>query len=132
MSDAAARIKQELEGLNFSPEIEAHDASYPSVIIFDYKVKNGRYKGQCFKLGVSCQNNEMYPEYPPHFIHLSPAIEQPQDGGGIHCSYSVLDKNGKDHQWATYSRPPGPFWDSLATKSMKAYLEHITRFWNNI
>lgn len=130
MSDAARRIKQELEGLGYSPEIEIH-SQYSSVVIIDYEVKNGRFKGKVFKLGISCQGAEAYPEYPPHFIHLAPPIKQPQDGG-LHGSYSAPDRNGNDRQWVALSRPPGPFWDNLLTKSMRAYLEHITRFWSNV
>lgn len=130
MSDVAVRIKQELEGLGYSPEIETH-SEYSSVVVIDYEVKNGRFKSKTFRFGISCQGAEAYPEYPPHFIHLSPPIEQPQDGG-IHSSYSVTNKNDNACQWVALSRPPGPFWDDLPTKSMRAYLEHIARFWSNV
>ena len=69
MSDVAGRIKQELEGLGYSPEIEIH-SQYSSVVIIDYEVKNGRFKGKIFKLGISCQGAEAYPEHPPQLYSL--------------------------------------------------------------
>lgn len=132
MTDAVERIKQELEHSGYTPTIDAHGEAYPQVIVIQYEVKNGRLRDKKFDLGISMSGAEGYPEYPPHFIHLSPPVSDPQDGGGVYSTYSTTDQNGNPQQWSVFSRPPGPFWDELPTKGMKSYMEHILRFWGNI
>ena len=97
------------------------------VVSFPYIVETGSYKGQQVTLGISMQGSESYPEYPPHWIHISPSID---DGkGGAVVKYS--DANGRE--WVALSRPPGEIWDQLLTKHMRAYLdEHLRRFWNGV
>lgn len=131
MSDAITRIKQELESMGYAPVIENHGANHPNVIVVGYQVQNGRFRGQEYRLGISMQGAEMWPEYPPHFIHLSPAIDAPNDGG-VYGVYSAIGADGVERKWSALSRPPGPFWDNLPTKSMLGYMEHIRRFWANI
>ena len=127
MTDASARIKCELESMGYSPEVESHSPSYPEVVVIEYEVKNGRFRGETRSLGISMSGSEMWPEYPPHFIHLSPPPEPPPRDGAVYGVYPV-----ENRQWIVLSRPPGAFWDSMPTKSMRGYMEHITRFWENI
>ena len=97
------------------------------VVSFLYTVETGSYEGKHFALGISMQGNEPYPEYPPHWIHLRPPIDDGK-GGGV-AKYS--DANGRE--WVALSRPPGDIWDQLPTKHMHAYInEHLRRFWNGI
>ena len=67
-----------------------------------------------------------YPEYPPHWIHVSPPVS---DGQKVHYEYETAD----DRKWSAMSRPPQDIWDRLPVKDMKNYLnEHIRRFWNAV
>ena len=125
MYDNIDQVKRELESLGY----ETHLSSSPQgeVVSFSYIVESGSYKGKQITLGISMQGSEPYPEYPPHWIHLTPPIN---DGkGGAVVRYS--DANGRE--WTALSRPPGEIWDQLLTKHMHAYLnEHMRRFWNGI
>ena len=125
MFDNIHRIKGELESLGY--ETSLSDSLQGEVISFLYTVKTGSYKGKQFTLGISMQGSETYPEYPPHWIHLSPPID---DGkGGAVEKYD----DANEREWVAMSRPPGDMWDQLPTKHMSAYLnEHIRRFWNGI
>ena len=114
-----------MESLGY--ETSLSDSLQGEVISFLYTVKTGSYKGKQFTLGISMQGSETYPEYPPHWIHLSPPID---DGkGGAVEKYD----DANEREWVAMSRPPGDMWDQLPTKHMSAYLnEHIRRFWNGI
>ena len=134
MTDAAERIKQGLENMGYAPVIENHGA-YPSVVVIEYKVRNGRFRGNDVRFGISMDAGVAWPEYPPHFVHVSPVhpdIRSPRDGGGVHGEYPVTGTDGKEHFWIAFSRPPGPFWDALPAKGITGYMEHVTRFWENI
>ena len=125
MSDNIDRIKDELESLGY--ETCLSDSPQGKVVSFPYTVQTGSYKGKQVRLGISMQGSEPYPEYPPHWIHLTPPID---DGrGGSVGKYS--DPNGRE--WFAMSRPPGAIWDRLPTKHMMGYLnEHLRRFWKDI
>ena len=124
MSDNINQIKKELESLGY--ETGLFNSQYGEVITFPYIVETGSHKGKRFMLGISMQGSESYPEYPPHWIHISPAID---DGKGGVQQYS--DGNGRE--WSALSRPPGEIWDQLLTKHMRVYIsEHLRRFWNDI
>ena len=124
MSDNINEIKRELESLGYKTGL--FNSQYGEVITFPYIVETGSYKGKQVMLGISMQGSEPYPEYPPHWIHISPAID---DGKGGVQQYS--DGNGRE--WVAMSRPPQDIWDQLPAKHMRIYLsEHIRRFWNGI
>ena len=125
MSDNIDRIKKELESLDYKTCLS--DSPQGTVVSFPYTVEAGRHKDERVTLGISMQGQEQYPEYPPHWIHVSPPID---DGkGGVVEKYS--DERGQE--WVAMSRPPGEVWDQLPTKHMLGYLnEHLRRFWNNI
>ena len=97
-----------------------------TVVYFDYVIETGSYRGTLVKVGVSFQE-EGYPEYPPHWIHVSPPIS---DGrGGTDIPYT--DSKGQD--WIAMSRPPGEMWDNLPTKHMYAFInEHLRRIWKDV
>lgn len=125
MSDNIAHIQAELESLGY--ETFLFDSKQGKVVAFRYRVEVGSHKDKSVTLGISMHGSGAYPEYPPHWIHIHPPVD---DGkGGTVISYN----DDKGQQWIAMSRPPGQLWDELPTKHMAAYLsEHIRRFWNNI
>ena len=77
-------------------------------------------------VGVSFQE-EGYPEYPPHWIHVSPPLDD-QKGGVVE---NHTDSQGR--MWLAMSRPPGDLWDRLPTKHMSSFIsEHLRRIWKDI
>jgi len=125
MFDNIGRIKRELESLGY--ETDLSDSPHGEVVTFPYIVETGSHKGKQVTLGISMQGSEPYPEHPPHWIHVSPPVDDGEAGTVIKYS----DANGRE--WAALSRPLGEFWDQLPTKHMMSYLnEHLRRFWNGI
>lgn len=124
MSASAERVQTELQSLGY--ETWTFESTKGIVVAFNYEIEAGSYKGKTTKVGVSFQE-EGYPEYPPHWVHVSPPLS---DGrGGVAEEYT--DSNGK--RWLAMSRPPGDKWDSLPTKHMLPYLnEHLRRIWADI
>lgn len=125
MSNSIEQIKGELEALGY--ETSMFDSPQGKAVCFRYEVETGSKKGKVFEVGISFQGDEQYPEYPPHWIHLSPPID---DGkGGAVERYS--DAEGQE--WVALSRAPGERWDQLRTKHMWAYLnDHLRGFWKDI
>ena len=123
MADNVERINSELEALGLSTELT--DSPKGRVVSFDYEVNVGSYRGTTVRVGLSMQGKEPYPEYPPHWIHVSPPID---DGrGGVIEQYT--DNRGE--RWAVLSRPPGRLWDRLLTKHINGYItDHLRQFWN--
>ncbi len=124
MSSDTSPIELELEELGYTPTL--HNWKHGVVVEFDYTVEAGTRTGQVFRLGMSFQE-QGYPEYPPHWIHVSPPID---DGlGGVVERYQTPD----GREWIALSRPPSDVWDNLPVKNMKNYLdEHIRRFWSRL
>ena len=124
MSNSVDRVQRELESLDYSTTI--FQSQVGTVISFDYKIETGSHKDTQVRIGVSFQE-EGYPEYPPHWIHVTPPI---YDGrGGATQNYN--DAQGR--AWLAMSRPPGDLWDRLPTKHMYAYItEHLRRIWKDI
>ena len=120
---AIERIRSELEALGYQTDI--HTWPQGSVVDFDYVVASGSHKGCRFRVGISMQEN-IYPEYPPHWIHISPPI----DAGRQIVGKTYQTEDGR--KWVALSCPPEDFWDEVATKNMSAYLAHLQRFWNNL
>lgn len=126
MSDDINRIKAELEALGY--ETSCFDGPYGKVVSFDYTIETGFHKGQQVAVGVSFQETG-YPDYPPHWIHVKPPID---DGkGGSTLIYP--DASGDGQKWLAMSRPPGDIWDQLPTKHMGTYIsEHLRRIWKDV
>ena len=77
-------------------------------------------------VGLSFQE-EGYPEYPPHWIHVTPPL---RDGRGS-TEEPYTDQQGR--AWLAMSRPPGEVWDRLPTKHMTAFMnEHLRKIWKDI
>ena len=119
------RIRAELEALGYATTV--HSCHRGAVIDFDYVVESGQYKGCTFRLGIGTGDTPdgAYPEFPPHWLHLHPPIENV--GGGAIEPYD--DDRGR--KWIALSRPPDGLWDNLPTKGMELYIkEHVRRFWH--
>ena len=123
MSQSVDRVRAELESLG-RKTIE-FDSPHGRVVAFDYEIQAGSHKGEPVWVGVSFQE-EGYPEYPPHWVHVTPPIND--EKGGSVGSYSA---EGSD--WFAMSRPPGDLWDRLRTKHMGAYIsDHLSRIWSDV
>jgi hypothetical protein len=123
MSDSAKRVQGELESLGY--EAQTFTSGMGVVVAFNYIIETGSHKGRPVWVGVSFQEEE-YPEYPPHWVHVSPPI--PDGRGG---SVQTYEMDGC--QWLAMSRPPGRFWDQLRTKHMISYInEHLRKIWKDV
>ncbi len=119
------KITAELRGLGI--ETSSFNSPKGDVVAFPYRIDIGTREGQEILIGLSMQGNELYPEYPPHWIHIFPSVDDRR--GGVVEFYT--DDNGR--QWSVLSRPPGALWDKLPTKHMSHFLsDHIRRFWDGI
>lgn len=129
MPPSHQRIRDELAALGYSVTLADGEVSGErhAIAVFDYHVRNGRFGGEKYKIGISTQGEALgYPELPPHWIFISPPITDTRDGP----NHGLNSFDG--HTWVALSRPPGPFWDTLPRKHMKAYMEHVARVWKHI
>lgn len=123
---AVERVKAELRKLGYRPEIVSFSNFAAKTVVIKYLVTVGQYKGQRLSIGFSFQE-EGYPEYPPHFIHVK-NLQEPRLP-----QHSRHDHDGDS--WAVFSVPPNDFWDDLASadKNMKTYINrHLVRFWDQV
>ena len=119
-------IKTQLEQLNYKPKIKSSQFNNKDVLVFNYDVVSGQHKDKTFKIGISMQE-EGYPEYPPHFIHI---YNIQNTNLTIHNQYT---ENGGT--WKVFSVPPSDIWDKLRVeeKNMKTFLHtHLVRIWDQI
>ena len=124
MSNSTDRIRAELESLGY--ETLVFMSPQGLVVSFRYEIEAGSHRGESVSVGVSFQE-EGYPDYPPHWIHVSPALND-QRGGSVQ-SYA----DGEGRQWLAMSRPPGELWDRLPTKHMASFIsEHLRRIWKDV
>lgn len=124
MPDDIERMQRQLESLGYSTAVR--NSPQGKVVEFDYRVENGKCRGKRFRIGISMQETG-FPEYPPHWIHVSPPVN---DGlGGSVQQYK--DEDGRE--WTALSRPPGELWEQLPTKDMERYIDHhMRRFWSRL
>ena len=121
MNEGLKQVKRELEECGLSPYVV--DGVADEIVAFKYKVPTGRYRGKCVDIGLSMQEVN-YPEYPPHWIHVTPKIEDRRGSPGREFTDSL------GRLWVGFSRPPADFWDRAPTKHMSIYLrDHLRRFW---
>ena len=123
MSESARRVQRELESLGY--ETQTFNSGMGVVAAFNYTIEAGSHKGRPVLVGVSFQE-EGYPDYPPHWIHVSPPI--PDGRGGSVQTYEMAGC-----QWLAMSRPPGRIWDQLRTKHISGYIsEHLRKIWKDV
>lgn len=124
MPNGCEKVSAELKALGCQP----YEFDRPSgrVVAFPYEIEVGSHKGEKVHLGLSFEGNDGYPEYPPHWIHVSPPINDGK-GGAV----ETYKQDGRE--WLAMSRPPGDIWDSMPTKHMWAYLsDHVRRIWSDV
>ena len=102
MNAGLLKVRQELEECGLPTYIVTGVPD--QIIAFTYNVPAGRYRGQTFHIGLSMQEVD-YPEYPPHWIHVSPKMEDRQGAPGR----EFIDSEGR--HWVSFSRPPSDSWD---------------------
>ena len=125
MTTNADRIQQELEGAGFTTT-RFRAPGGKEVIAFDYTIRAGSHKGETVHVGVSDPDGD-YPEYAPHWLHVSPPIDDGKGGAIEH--YEMPD----GRLWLAMSRPPNDIWDKLPTKHMSVYVkEHLLRIWKDV
>ena len=99
MTSNADKIQLELEGTGLATT-RFKTPTGKEVIAFDYTIEMGSHKGKTVLVGVSDPDAE-YPEYPPHWLHVSPPIN---DGkGGAVEQY----ENSRRSPMACYESPTG-------------------------
>ena len=124
MKESLDKIEQELQLCGYTTYRQ--QTPQGEVVAFLYKVEVGSQKGNVVHLGFS-MSEVHYPDYPPHWIHVHPPVNDGQ-GGAIN---QYQDNNGRD--WSALSRPGADVWDNAKTKHMSVYMqEHVRRFWNKI
>ncbi len=99
------------------------------MIVINYTIEIGSHAGEEVHLGIGFLETG-YPEYPPHWILVSPPIE---DGSHAGPAGTFIDNEGRT--WLPMSRPPSDFWDSLAPEhqNMRTYLlRHVRRLWSQV
>lgn len=123
------QVVEELRQLGLAAKIVdfPNFSASPQAIIIDIDVENGRYRGQKLNIGISFQE-QAYPEYPPHFIHLKSSVQT--NITTRHCGHEF-----EGEEWSAYSLPPNDFWDRLETskKNMHTYYRrHLQRVFNQL
>lgn len=122
------KIVEELHQIGYSAKVVdfPNFGPSPQAVLIDILVPTGRYKGQELTIGISFQE-EAYPEYPPHFVHLKSTIQTHFTRNGEH--------EFEGDEWYAYSWPPSDFWDSLdqSKKNMNYYFQrHLLRVFSQL
>ena len=78
MSKDVQKIRADLQDLGY--DTEGRNSGQGMVVEFDYKVETGTNRGDVFRIGISMHKG-VYPEYPPHWIHVSPPVRRSAAGG---------------------------------------------------
>ena len=118
------QVAEELRDIGLAPRL-VEFPDFPAerrAVVIHVEALHGRYKGQTLTLALSFQDNA-YPEYPPHFVHLKSSISTE-----ITTRHSTHDFEGEN--WSAYSLPPSDFWDALESsqKNMRTYYRrHLLR-----
>ena len=77
MPHAITQIQTELDSLGYITCV--FDGPNGKVVSFGYTIETGSHKGEPVKIGVSFQESN-YPEYPPHWVHITPPINDGRGG----------------------------------------------------
>lgn len=123
MDQNIARMQTELENAGYKTLLL--NTPHGQAVAFDYRIECGSHAGETVRIGISGPEGP-YPEYPPHWVHISPPID---DGKSSDPRYQ--DEDGK--QWLAMSRPPNDFWDKRKERNMAVYLsDHLRRLWKDV
>ena len=122
MDSNLVQMQSELEAAGYSTTILP--TPYGEAVTFPYRIASGTHAGETVRIGISGPEGP-YPEYPPHFIHISPPIS---DGNHPHGQYQADNR-----EWLILSRPPTDFWDKRKERNMVVYLnDHLRRLWKDV
>lgn len=127
MSASLDMITEELTSLGYAPT--RRESLVGPVVVVKYEIPRGSYAGTSVRLGIGFQG-EGYPEYPPHWIHVSPPYG---DGQTNNADRPYTDEDG--NSWLVMSRPPSDFWDRIppTDQNMRTFLRrHVGRIWKNV
>lgn len=117
-------IQEELIQMGYQPT--EFNSPQGTAVAFPYIIETGSHAGRQVMLAISAPDGQ-YPEYPPHWLHISPPIEDGKNGS---------QNRYTDHQgnhWLAMSRPPADIWDALPDKNMRSYIkEHVRRIWKDV
>lgn len=124
MSESANRIEEELRALGYCTS--RHQSDKGEVVSIPYVVEVGPKRNQKHQVGFS-MDQDGYPDYPPHWLHICPPVDD--NAGGAVAQYSV-----EGTAWMYLSRPPGDdVWEDPQNRSVKTLLNHtVRRFWENL
>lgn len=122
MDQNIAQMQAELEEAGY--ETRLLQTPHGQAVTFEYRMENGSHTGEIVRIGISGPEGP-YPEYPPHWVHISPPIG---DGKSAHAQYQVEGQN-----WLPLSRPPKDFWDQRKERNMAVYIsDHLRRLWKDV
>lgn len=122
MDQSIACMQTELEANGYQPMLLA--PPHVPAVVFDYRIESGSHAGETFSIGISGTEGA-YPEYPPHWVHISQPIS---DGQLAHGQYQVDGKDG-----LPISRPPKDSWYQRKERNMTVYLsDHLRRIWKDV
>ena len=77
MSASIDKVQAELEALGFTTSV--FDTPQRRVVSFNYVIEVGPRKGTELTVGIGFQE-EGYPEYPPHWIYVTPPLADGKGG----------------------------------------------------
>ena len=104
----------------------------PELVIFDYPVEIGRFKGQTVRLGFAVPPD--FPNTTPSGPHVSPPVlpihpsnDLPHPVGGVHAGMSQSFVQHAAGQWEYWSRPCQNWGQSKKTTA--SYMAYIWRLW---
>lgn len=136
MSESAQLLAEELQNLNYEPEIfvSAMHHCPGEGVKFKYRIEDGSRSGEEVLIGlVVPESRGTWPEVTPHWILISPVdtvLEEQVKATGSAERYK--DEDGIE--WMAISAPVKDFWDKIEppdSKSVKTYIErHIRRIWD--
>ena len=123
MDQSIVRMQDELEADGYPTKLVL--TPHGPAVVFDYRIESGSHAGETVSIGISGPEGP-YPEYPPHWVHISPPLS---DGKGTHAIYQGED----GREWLPMSRPPKDFWDRTKERNMSVYLKtHLRRLWKDV
>ena len=117
-------VKSELSDLGYETKV-IESPNGRTIVSFPYTIEMGPHKGTHVVAGVAFHpGEEGYPEYPPHWVCVTPPLNDGK-GGAVE---DFQDDQGR--KWLAMSRPPKDIWDKLTPRDMKGYIrEHLSRVW---
>lgn len=131
VSDATgpAAFADGLRALGYTP---VAFSQAPELVVFDYAVEIGRFKGQTVRMGFVVPQD--FPNTTPSGPHVSPQIlpihpsnDVGHPVGGVHAGMSQGFVQQAGGEWEYWSRPCQNWGQSKKTTA--SYMAHIWRLW---